>query len=70
MNGKIFKFSFLLIVICMLIFQWGCTEKYEPVPSKFSASEETSCTHCHLNAALLEEVADPLPPDEGESGEG
>jgi len=70
MKTKLFSLSFLMIVLFFLIFQWGCTDKYKPAPNIFSSSEESSCTHCHLNANLLKEIATPLPHDEGESGEG
>ena len=70
MKVKIFTVCALLFIFFSLTFFWGCTDKYKPAPSKFSSSEETSCTYCHLNAALLKEVATPLPPDPGGTGEG
>jgi len=53
-----------------LILQWGCTEKYKPSPGVFSASEQSSCIHCHLNADLLKDVATPIPEPEEPAGEG
>ena len=58
-------------LFALIIFYFGCTEKYEPTSNDFSSLEKTSCTHCHLDKNLLEEVAEPLPPDTSEaSGEG
>jgi hypothetical protein len=57
---------FLSIILFMI---WGCTDKYQPAPTMFAA-KESSCTHCHLNKALLEEVAEPLPEPSEPAGEG
>lgn len=70
MKLKLFTFSSLLLLSLILIFVWGCTDKYKPAPNIFSSAEESSCTSCHLNANLLKEVATPLPSDNGDSGEG
>ncbi|MBC8185325.1 hypothetical protein H8E88_29880 [candidate division KSB1 bacterium] len=70
MKRTIIILSLLIMSLFFLLFQWGCTDKYKPAPGVFSASEETSCTHCHLNANLLKEVATPLPPPEEPAGEG
>ncbi len=71
MKAKLLSSGLLLLFGFILVFYWGCTDKYEPAPSKFAALEESSCTHCHLNQDLLKEVATPLPPDtSGEAGEG
>ncbi|MEE4311693.1 MAG: hypothetical protein V2J62_07460 [candidate division KSB1 bacterium] len=70
MNIKSCMYGLALITILMFVFLAGCTDKYKPVESIFSSIDESSCTHCHLNAATLEEVADPLPPDPGHTGEG
>ncbi|OQX88974.1 hypothetical protein B6D60_00520 [candidate division KSB1 bacterium 4484_87] len=68
MRPKIFLYGIVLLILFLLI-GIGCTDKYQPTPSQF-ASKESSCTYCHLNSSLLKEVATPLPPDEGDSGEG
>ena len=65
MKAKIFPVLFILFVLT--IFYFGCTDKYEPTANVFSSLEKTSCTHCHLDANLLEEIATPLPPDTSES---
>jgi len=70
MKVKLFTICSLLLLSLILIFSWGCTDKYKPTPNVFSSVEESSCTHCHLDATLLKQVATPIPPDEGESGEG
>ena len=71
MKEKLFSICLFLLFGFILVSYWGCTEKYEAAASKFAAIEESSCTHCHLNKAILEEVATPLPPDtSGEAGEG
>ncbi len=70
MKRTIIILSLLIMSLSFLLLQWGCTDKYKPAPGVFSASEESSCTYCHLNANLLKDVATPLPPPSGESGEG
>ena len=70
MKRTIIILSLLILSLSFLLLQWGCTEKYKPSPGVFSASGQPGCTHCHLNADLLKEVATPLPPPSGESGEG
>lgn len=70
MKRTIIVFSLLIMSLFVVIMHWGCTDKYKPTEGVFSASEESSCTHCHLNASLLKEMATPLPPDTGDSGEG
>ena len=72
MKVKIFTLSvFLVTFLFILIFSSGCTNKYEPASNIFSSTEESSCTHCHLNSTILKEVATPLPPDTSEAtGEG
>jgi len=47
----------------------GCTEKYRIETHEFSA-EGSSCSYCHLNSTLLQQVATPLPDGSGGSGEG
>ncbi len=60
------------ICFCVIIFIWlsGCTDKYKPTANQFASLEKSSCTHCHLNAELLKDIANPIPDDNGESGEG
>jgi hypothetical protein len=70
MKRTIIILSLLLISLSLLFMQWGCTDKYKPAPGVFSASDESSCTRCHLNANRLKEVATPLPPPEEPAGEG
>jgi len=69
MKRTIIILCLLIMSLSILMLHWGCTEKYKPIQGVFSASE-SSCAYCHLNSNLLKEVATPLPPDEGESGEG
>ncbi|NOZ62997.1 MAG: hypothetical protein GXO74_15180 [Calditrichaeota bacterium] len=68
MTSKIFLYGIFLLFLFLLIGS-GCTDKYQPTSSQF-ASKESSCTYCHLNSSLLKEVATPLPPESGDSGEG
>ena len=70
MKRTIIILGLLILSLSFLFTQWGCTDKYKPTPNIFSASEESSCTHCHLNADLLKEVATPLPPPPAEESEG
>jgi len=70
MNSKIFTVSILLLSLLVLALMWGCTDKYEPAPSKFASGEESGCTSCHLDKSLLEQVAEPLPEPSEPAGEG
>ena len=70
MKVKIFTLGALLILLGYLMLLVGCADKYKPSSNPFSASKESSCTHCHLNSSLLQEVATPQPPDTGHTGEG
>ena len=62
-------YSLFLVLICVFIVS-TCTEKYpsEAEKSRF-LKKESSCVSCHTDADLLKEVAEPLPPPSGESGE-
>jgi len=64
------KGELILFLIFFVILFLNCTEKYPSELEKFTQEQESSCTSCHLDFELLKEVADPLPPDEGHSGEG
>lgn len=65
MKRNMLVVSLLCVLLASQFLNWGCTDKYEPITASGS-----SCVHCHLNADLLREVADPLPPSDGEAGEG
>ena len=69
MKSKNFTIGMLFLSVIVLALIWGCTDKYQPAPSKF-ATEESSCTNCHFNKSLLEEVAEPLPEQGEPAGEG
>jgi hypothetical protein len=69
MKSKIFTISMLFLSVIILALIWGCTDKYHPAPTQFAATE-SSCTNCHLNKTLLEQVADPLPESGEPAGEG
>ena len=71
MNLKKTSSIFLLLIASIFILiSSSCTDKYKPSSAAFTAIEESSCTQCHLNSTLLKEVATPLPPKDGEAGEG
>jgi hypothetical protein len=67
------QFFLLIVVTLVVLILFGCTEKY---PNKTSSSTPTlaqsNCEGCHLDKEVLQQVADPLPPDTsgGDSGEG
>ena len=66
------KFIYVLLVGLIFILYLGCTEKY---PSDSTEAPpvlaQNNCAGCHLDKELLQKVADPLPPDDGDdSGEG
>jgi hypothetical protein len=69
MKSKIFSISILFLSVIILALIWGCTDKYQPAPTQFAAME-SSCTNCHFNKTLLEQVADPLPEPGEPAGEG
>jgi hypothetical protein len=69
MKSNIFTVSMLFLSVIILALIWGCTDKYQSAPTQFAA-KESSCTNCHLNKTLLEEVADPLPEPGEPAGEG
>ena len=68
MKQKNVVISLVFLFLMSQLLYMGCTDKYEP-SSPISGSG-SSCVHCHLNSELLKEVATPLPPPTGESGEG
>jgi hypothetical protein len=65
------QMKFFIIVALTLLFLIGCTDKYpNKTESDAPVTAQSNCEVCHLDKELLEEVADPLPPENGESGEG
>jgi len=60
----------VLIALFMVVFFIHCTEKYPSDSRKFGLAKRDGCIDCHGNAGLLKKVATPLPPKDGESGEG
>ena len=69
MKLKNFPVSLLFMLIIIVALIWGCTDKYQPAPTEFAA-KESSCTNCHLNKALLEQLADPIEEPGEPAGEG
>jgi hypothetical protein len=66
---QIFLFHVIVLFLLTII---GCTEKY---PNKAESGGEpvvgqSNCVVCHLDKELLQEVADPLPPQPPGDGEG
>ena len=65
------QMKFFIISILVLLFLYGCTEKYPNMnESGDPVATGSNCEVCHLDKELLKEIADPIPPKEGESGEG
>ena len=66
------QMKIFIISVIALLFVFGCTEKYPNITDDGApVLTGSNCEVCHLDKELLKEVADPLPPDEGEgSGEG
>lgn len=60
----------LLLFVVLVVFVFQCTEKYPPAPQKLALSKQNGCMSCHGNAEQLKKVATPLPPKEGDAGEG
>ena len=58
-----------LLLLLLVVFTWQCTEKY-PADSKQAAVVVDGCVQCHTDAELLKKIATPLPPPDGEAGEG
>ena len=66
------KIIFYSVSSLILLFYAGCTEKY---PNKTEGGDvpvlaQGSCVECHTDKELLKELATPIPPPSGESGEG
>jgi hypothetical protein len=61
-----------LALSVLVVTAWfACVEKYTPsAPPGIALIAETGCVRCHSDSLLLEEVATPLPPDTGHTGEG
>jgi hypothetical protein len=70
MRSNIFSLLLVCIVFIIVIQLTGCTDKYKPTANEFASLKTSSCTHCHLDAELLKEVADPIEHGGGEAGEG
>jgi hypothetical protein len=65
------QMKYFIISVLAFLFLYGCTEKY-PNHTEDGGPVLTgsNCEVCHLDKDLLKEVAEPLPPSNGESGEG
>ncbi len=64
------KSTFLAVFLfCIVLLSIHCADKYPAQETDIIASAE-GCVACHTNADLLKEVATPLPPVNGEAGEG
>ena len=66
------KILFFVISSLVLLVYSGCTEKY---PNRTEGGDgpvlaEGGCVECHTDKDMLKELATPLPPPSGESGEG
>lgn len=66
------KVIFFVISSIILLFYVGCTEKY---PNKTEEGDQIilakgSCVECHTDKETLKELATPIPPPSGDSGEG
>ena len=57
----------LLLLVLVLV---QCTDKYPEAHKELNLANKDGCVNCHLNANLLKKVATPLPPKEGNAGEG
>ena len=62
-------FAILPFIITVFLFI-SCTEKYPASHDANNLSTKNSCVSCHLNTEKLKQLATPLPPPEGEAGEG
>ena len=67
------KQTLLLLVLLLALtalFYTQCTEKYPDATKTVKVAGKDGCTTCHLDAEKLKMVATPLPPSEGDTGEG
>ena len=62
-------FAMLNVIIFVFLFI-SCTEKYPASHETNGLTTKNGCVSCHLNAEKLKQLATPLPPPEGEAGEG
>jgi hypothetical protein len=66
MKKLIFPSIFLIILVFM-----ACQEKMENDPSNiFADVDQSGCEGCHLDKALLAEIAEPIESGGESSGEG
>lgn len=65
---SLFVLGAILALAGAFVFQ--CTEKYPASQQKIAFSKNDGCVGCHTDAARLKDVATPLPPVSGETGEG
>ena len=64
------KLIFLSIFLMIALFM-ACQEKIDNDPSNiFADVDQSGCEGCHLNKALLAEVAEPIESGGESSGEG
>ncbi|MBN2413994.1 hypothetical protein JXQ31_20130, partial [candidate division KSB1 bacterium] len=62
-------FALLPLMITIFLFN-SCTEKYPGSVDANKMTTKNGCVSCHLNADKLKQLATPLPPPDGEAGEG
>ena len=60
----------ILISVISLLLLTQCTEKYPGATKELTLATGNGCVDCHLDAEKLKKVATPLPPVEGDAGEG
>lgn len=53
-----------------LLFCWQCSKKYPADFKESGMAVNNGCVACHTDADLLKKVATPLPPVDGDAGEG
>jgi len=62
-------FVILPFIITVFLFI-SCTDKYPASHDANKITNKNGCVSCHLSADKLKKLATPLPPPEGEAGEG
>jgi len=62
-------FAILPFIFTMFVYV-SCTDKYPASQDANKLGTKNGCVSCHLNGEKLKQLATPLPPPEGEAGEG
>lgn len=65
------KKGIIAFILCLIgLFSYRCQESNPEAPARLNLTKSDGCVACHTDANQLKALATPLPPANGESGEG